>query len=97
MANPNMDVPKIVSDFIIKHQLELQYLLGHICYDDACHLEKYSKKVAHTCNGLTPGCTPGNRCLTIDGNMKSTRRLCGARSAGLKTFAKKQDRKNESE
>ena len=43
--------------------------------------EIYSK---HTCK--KPGCSHPNRTLIGDGNLKSTRRLCGAESAGMDKF-----------
>ena len=43
--------------------------------------EIYSK---HTCN--KPGCSHPDRTLIGDGNLKSTRRLCGADSAGIDKF-----------
>ena len=86
-------------DFKSRYDVELKYGTGlaEMIENSIEEIQEAFERVwvAHTCNA--PGCTPDNRCLVIDANMKSTRRLCGARSAGLKTFAKKQDRKNESE
>ena len=76
-------------DFKSRYDVELKYGTGlaEMIENSIEEIQEAFERVwvAHTCNA--PGCTPDNRCLVIDANMKSTRRLCGARSAGLKTFA----------
>ena len=46
-----------------------------------CFEKTYSK---HTCS--KPGCSHPNKTLIGDGNLKSTRRVCGAETAGIDKF-----------
>ena len=48
---------------------------------EQCFEKTYSK---HTCS--KPGCSHPNKTLIADGNLKSTRRVCGAETAGIDKF-----------
>ena len=48
---------------------------------EQCFEKTYSK---HSCS--KPGCSHPNKTLIADGNLKSTRRVCGAETAGIDKF-----------